>query len=641
MAQTTPYELNLRDYWRILRKRKFLILITFCAIVAVTFYHTRRQVPVYEASADIKIEQRQTLAGALLESSIPWSVGDPMESMAKIIESRPIAEETARHIGLVKEGMGLEEKEAVIRGVHGAVSTIRVGTTNLIRITATHTDGEMALMIANGTAEVFVQWDLREKNKQARKLREFIENQLATVEKQLRASEEKLKAFKETEVGSESASAPLTSEILGLKTQLAELLVRATEKHPDVIRLKERIAEREDQLRTIPGGETEYARLQREVRLNEQLYTLFKQKFEEARIAEAEKVSDVSIVEYAKLPTSPRGGGQKATLFLGGLIGLLVGLVAAFFAENLDTSLSTIEGVETLLAVPVLAVIPHATSNSSKKKWPFPPLPWVRKPEDEIDYKARLIVHDQPKSAIAEAYRNLRTNLKFSEGITGKSLIISSSGPQEGKSTVLINLGLTTAQMGVKTLVVDSDLRRPSVYKTFRLKREPGLYEVLTGGSPWQEMIQGLPDILLGGMTLDEASKTPGLDHFFILPSGRIPLTPSELLGSREMDILLEELRKHFDVVLYDSPPILPVTDASLLAPKVDGVVIVYEIGKTARGALLRAKQQIESVGGKVLGLVLNHIKPQVEAGEGYPYYHYKYYGGTKKEETQERAARR
>ncbi|MBI4436018.1 MAG: polysaccharide biosynthesis tyrosine autokinase [Candidatus Omnitrophica bacterium] len=656
MAQPVAYGLNFRDYYRILRKRKFLILLTFVLVLTSTVYYGRKQTPIYEAASQIKLEQRQTVAGALLESSIPWSAGDPMESTARIIESAPIAEKTAEYMGLLKEGMTAEEREVAIGEVQGVVSTERVGNTNLIRIVATHADPQFAMKVANGTAEVFVQWDLREKNKQARKVREFIENQLTTVEKQLHVSEDALKSFKETESGAE-VIAPLSNQLIALKTQLAELLVKATEKHPEVIRFKRRIAEIEAELKTVPGGETEYTRLVREVKLNEQLYTLFKQKFEEARIAEAEKVSDVSIVDYATLPTAPLGGGRRVGVILGAVIGLMLGFIVAFIVENIDTSISTIEGVESLLSIPVLAVIPHSrameagggSGKGSKRKL------WLGRrfqgglrrmrtlfpffEEEEIDHRSRLIVHDQPKSPIAESYRSLRTNLKFIEGITGKTLIVTSAGPREGKTTILINLGLTTAQMGAKTLLIDSDLRRPTIHKTFKINREPGLAEVLSGGFAWQEAVQGLSDILLGGMTLEEASKTPGLDHLFLMTSGKIPLNPSELLGSREMTHLMEELRKNFDVILYDAPPILPVTDAVLLAPKVDGVVIVYEIGRTARSALMRAKQQVESGGGKAVGIVLNHIKAEEEADASYAYYHYKYYGRKRSEDETEQAA--
>jgi len=637
MATQPQYELNFRDYWRILRKRKMFIFATTIIFLAVSMYRASKQIPVYQAVSKIKLEQRQTIAGALLESSFSLSVGDPLASTARIIESGPIAEKTAQHIGLIHEGVTPEEKRTAIDEIQGSISTVQIENTNLIDIKASNRDPQLAMKIANGTAEVFVEWDLNEKNKEARKVREFVEIQLANVDKKLHESEEKLKTFREM------AGFQEISPLITLKTQLAEFLVKATEKHPEVIRLKQRITELEKQLKSIPGGETDYTRLVREVKLNEQLYSLFKQKFEEARIVEAEKVSDVSIVDYATLPTSPLGGGKRTILTLGGLMGLLVGFILAFFVENLDTSLSTIEGVESLLSAPVLAVIPRNQPEAGevKKKRGLPRInfPFLEGifgwQEEEIDHKARLIVHDQPKSSIAESYRSLRTNLKFSEGVTGKSLVVTSSGPQEGKSTVLINLGLTTAQMGSKTLVVDSDLRRPSIYKTFKVDREPGLYEVLTGGTPWQEVVRGIPDMLLGGMALDEVSKTPGLDHFFIMPAGRLPLNPSEILASREVDDLLLELRKNFDVILYDTPPILPVTDAALLAPKVDGVVIVYEIGRTARSALLRAKQQIESVGGKVIGIVLNHIKSESESTSGYPYYHYRYYGQEKKSKPQ------
>ena len=335
MAQPVSYGLSFRDYYRIFRKRKFLILITFVIVLTATLYYGRKQTPIYQAASKIKLEQRQTVAGALLESSIPWSAGDPMESTAKIIESRPIAEKAAEHIGVSKEGMTAEERSAVIDEVHGAISTERVGNTNLITILATHADPQFAMKVANGTAEVFVQWDLGEKNKQARKVREFIENQLAAVEKQLHTSEDSLKSFKETESGAD-VMAPLSNQLITLKTQLAEILVRATEKHPEVVRLRRHIEEVEAQLKTIPGGETEYSRLIRDVKLNEQLYTLFKQKFEEARIAEAEKVSDISIVDYAMLPTAPLGGGKKVGLTLGIIIGLLLGSIAAFVVENID-----------------------------------------------------------------------------------------------------------------------------------------------------------------------------------------------------------------------------------------------------------------------------------------------------------------
>ena len=641
MAQRV--ELNFRDYWRIVRKRRWVIIASVLICTLASLFTIRKETPIYQASAKIKVEQRKTLAGIILESSVQFSPGDPMENYARIIEGRPVAEGAAKRAGLLKPEMTDPEKEAAIDEVQGAVSTERVVDTNLIGIMATHEDPQKAKDIANAVAESFVEWDLSEKNKQARKTREFIEAQLEDVQKKLHDLEDRLTALKIARPTSDPAS-PLTAQLATLKAELSEFSTRATEKHPRIVLLKEQIQKLEGQISQIPGGgggDTEYTRLVRDVTLHEQLYTLFKQKFEEARISEAEKVSDISIVDYARLPSASLGGGKTMNTFFGGMIGLLLGFVIAFVTENLDTSMNTIEDVETLLTVPVLAVVPHVAQEQKAAHF------WERfqaKEFPEVDRKARMVVHNDPKSPIAESYRSLRTNLKFA-GEMGRSLVITSTSPREGKTTVLVNLALTTAQMGSRTLLVESDLRRPSISRTFQIQREPGLSDVLSGATQWQECVRSLSDFLLGGMTLDEAAKTPGLDHLFILTGGRIPLNPAELLGSGEMVVLIEELRQNFDVILYDAPPVLPITDAALIAPKVDGTILVYEIGRTARSALVRAKSQIESGGGKVLGVVLNHIKAETELDSGYRYYyHYKYYGrekGEKETETGGRVAKR
>jgi tyrosine-protein kinase Etk/Wzc len=277
-----------------------------------------------------------------------------------------------------------------------------------------------------------------------------------------------------------------------------------------------------------------------------------------------------------------------------------------------------------------LGVIPSIPSGLGEEKSAFAKFKRkvfpVRKSEAEEAY-IRLIVHHKPKSPMAEAYRNLRTNLKLSP--TQKTFLITSAGPREGKTTILTNLGLSVAQKGVKTLLVSSDLRRPALAKTFGIKREPGLNEVITGTVKLEEALRSVSDIMLGDMQLDDIMKVPGIENIWILPSGHLPFNPAEVLESKELSKLIEDLKRRFDVIFFDSPPILPITDAGLLAPKVDSVVICYEIGRTARAALLRAKIQLESLGAKISGVVLNHITPQTEAMAPYPYYYrykYRYY---------------
>ena len=627
MAQ---YELGFQDYWRIISKRRFVIIFTFLTVFLATITYLNLQTPVYKAFATVKIEQRKTLVGALMEY-IAWSPGDLMVTEARIIESRLIAEEVVRRLGLVKEDAIAEEFNEVVSEVQDNISAKRVEKTNLIHIIVFSSDPQRAMLVANEVAKVYVEHDLERKIKQARQVRQFIETQLATVEEKLSSSENALKKLKE-QGRATGIAVPLEGKLVELKSKLSELLAKATEKHPQVWRLREQMRDLENQLKALPADELEFVRLTRNIKVNEKLYTTLREKYEEAQIAEAEKIGDVSIVDFATEPRTPVKPNKQTGAMLGIVVGLMLGLVLSFVVEGLDTSIGTIEDVESLLKLPVLGVIPHVRAEERRL------LPWYRrgplepKPTRLDEVKVRRIVHDQPKSPIAESYRTMRTNLKLTEP-GRKTFLITSAGPKEGKTTIMVNLALTAAQMGNRTLMVSTDLRRPALYQTFGLKREPGLSEALSQTIRWEKVVRTLSDILIGEMEFDEVMKTPGLDNLNIITSGHIPLNPSELLGSKEMSSLLEELRAKFDVIFLDSPPALPITDAMLLAPKVDGVIIVYEIGRTARGALLRTKNQLEASGAKVLGIVLNHIRPETEMYPTYypQYYRYRYYGKEKK----------
>ncbi|MBN3038775.1 MAG: polysaccharide biosynthesis tyrosine autokinase [Candidatus Omnitrophica bacterium] len=624
------YELGFRDYWRIISKRRYVIIFTFLAVFIATVIYLNLQTPVYKAFATVRVEQRKTVAGALMEY-IAWSAGDLLVTEAKVIESRLIAEKVGRRLGLITDKTNRDDADKIINTLQKSISTEKVLETNLIQIIVYSDEPKKAALIANEVAKAYVEHDVEQKNKQARQVREFIESQLVTVEENLVSSEDNLRRLKE-EGRATGIAVPLESRIVDLKSKLSELLTRATEKHPRVWRIREQIDDLENQLRELPADELEFARLTREIKVNEKVYATLREKFEEARIAEAEKIEDVSIVDYATVPNVPVKPDKKTGTVLGVIVSLMLGFVLSFVVESLDTSIGTIEDVEELLKVPVVGVIPHVRTEETMalpwwRKGPFEPKPG---PLDEV--RVRRIVHDQPKSPIAETYRTLRTNLKISAA-GRKIFLITSTGPREGKTTVLTNLALTCAQMGNKTLLVSTDLRRPALYKTFGIKREPGLNEVLARTLKWEKAVKGISDILIGAMGFDEAMKTPGLDNLSIFTSGHIPLNPSELLASKEMQALIEELKSKFDVILLDSPPTLPITDAMLLAPKVDGVILVYEIGRTARAALLRAKNQLESTGAKILGIVLNHIRPETEMYPTYypQYYRYRYYGQEEK----------
>lgn len=375
----------------------------------------------------------------------------------------------------------------------------------------------------------------------------------------------------------------------------------------------------------------QYARLNREVEIDDGIYRDLKAKFESARIAEVEKVEAVTLVNPALAPRSPISPNKQLNYLLGAMVGLMLGLAGAFLREQLDTSIGTIEDVENYLKLPAIGVIPYLKTEDDKNKGFLQKL-WPKEfTSKEKIQRARkqLLVHYSSSAPVFEAYRMLRTNIEtevFKEKIQRKIVLVSSSGPEEGKSITISNLAIAFAQGGLRTLLIDADMRRAVIHKIFGMKSEPGLSNVLRGTIDPKDAIKTFADILTSDMGFDEALKIPGLDYLNILVSGSIPSAPAELLMSPEMDTLLAKLRDSYDIILIDSPPVLAVADAIILGPKADAVILVYRVGMTARSLLYRTKTQLVESGSPVKGIVLNNISPQIEMQYGH-YAYYKYYG--------------
>lgn len=619
------YELNLRDYLRIIRKRRLGIAVIFIIATAISYIYTSSQKPLYTSSATVKVEERKTIAGLLTELVVYNPAADIMESQTRAIKGFPVMKKAALLLGMINDKSSVQEVYNAVNGLQGHINTEVIGRTNVIKISAITDTPDMAVKLANTVAEVFVEENFLEKTKQARAARQFIEDQLAALKKRFFETEERTRKF-EQEVKGIQFSEPIEKKLADLQFELNSLLQKYTDKHPLVIQIKEQIKELERQYKGLSGDELEYARLMRDVEVNRRLYSMLSEKLEESRISEAQKISDVSIVDPAVVAGSSVNPKEPLGALVGALLGLVLGCVYAFISENLDTSIGTIEDVEDFVKLPVLGVVPSVLIDIKEKKGLFwklcskiMPTP-MGLPKESY---ARLISHYEPQSHVAEAYRNIRTNLKA--GPDRKVFLVTSTGPREGKTTVLINIGLVIAQSGAKTLLISSDLRRPAITKSFGIRSKFGLKEYIAGVITLDEAIKNIADIMLGDMKLDDILKTPGIENISILPSGEISSDYTGVLESKEMNSMIEELRRRFDVVLFDSPPVLPITDASLIAPKVDSVIMVYETGKISRSALLRTKIQIESTGAKIIGVVLNQISPQVETAAPYPYYYYKY----------------
>jgi tyrosine-protein kinase Etk/Wzc len=331
---------------------------------------------------------------------------------------------------------------------------------------------------------------------------------------------------------------------------------------------------------------------------------------------------------------------NRLRFLVGAMLGLVLGLAFAFTLETLDTSIGTIEDVENVIKLPVLGIIPSFDSEAGPRSLveEFRERLMPHKRDEKEEAYLRLIAHHKPHSPITEAYRNFYTNLKLNAG--RKTILVTSSNPQEGKSSIVCNLGIVTAQVGLRTVLVSTDLRRPVLARTFGFTREPGLNELVMGTAKLDQILKNITDIILGDMRFEDVCRTPGIENIWIIPSGALPANPVELLESKAMEQMIESLKAQFDVVIFDAPPVLPVTDASLLASKTDCTVIAYEIGRTSREALQRTKVQLEAVGARIAGVVLNHTRPQTEALSSYPYYYRAKYGyyGTPADKNEKRA---
>src|SRR3989454_715672 len=636
MAQ---YELNLRDYWLVLRKRKWIIVCTVLLVASFTFITTElsRAKPLYEAFARVKFDRATSQSGLMMEVFSLSQEGSNIATQAEVIRSVPVLLRAAKKLGVIAKEVESNEVRtspaslAQLYELKGQVSVSREESTNILKIEVTSDEPEFAARLANAVAEGYREENIASRNRQVNDAKLFVQDQLKLVDEALRKSEQALLAFKEHEgrvfLNEEARQAlenysRLQAELakLGQVKREASGQLRTMSERENSI--KESIARFKERYITLPKAALQLASLEREVKVNGDLYANLKQKHQEFLIRGAERIEEVSIIEPAVTPGSPKNA-PKATinLMLSSLIGALLGFVLAFVRESFDTSIGTIEGVEEFLKVPVLGVIPQEDRKEIEQviKKVFP----ETLDAESVELLSRLSPLFDLKGVTAEGYRSLKVNLQFAcVDRTVKSLSFASAGLGEGKTTTVINLAITIAQDGRRVLVVDADLRKPAVHSRLGLKREPGLSEVLIGNAQWQDVVQTAPDLMLGKLGFDQILSAPGVDNLSIITSGHLPPNPSEFFNTQRVVDLIAACEENYDLVMFDCPPILPVADAVLIGPKVDGVVLVYQVGKIGRTPLLRAKTLLENAQAHIVGVVLSNVSAEFSPD----YHQYQYY---------------
>ncbi len=402
--------------------------------------------------------------------------------------------------------------------------------------------------------------------------------------------------------------------VASLKRQIVEksITLRGLEAKLEV--LLQRVGQYDTRLRDLPRKSIQFAQLQREKKAIEDIYLLLGEKAQEARVAEESELGYVDVVRQAVTPLEPVRPQRRMTILLGMLVGLVFGLGLALVRQAMDHRIYQPDDLSRL-GMNVIGVVPRFDQMVRAE---FGNQTHVEM--DGLRINSSLIALLNPLSPVTECYRGIHTSLQFAvPDKVVETVLVTSSLPEDGKTVTSTNLAVIVAHSGRRTLYVDADLRRPRGHDMLGLERKPGL-----------------SDLLLSRDYFDPEAWYTGIENLYALPAGRPVPNPAEMIGSKQMRTLIAHLRQAFDVIIFDSAPLLLATDAMLLATQCDAALLVVASGKTEEAAVRRTQHQLQSVGAPLVGAVLNRFDTKGAAGVGYDYgygygyryrYGYSYYG--------------
>lgn len=371
--------------------------------------------------------------------------------------------------------------------------------------------------------------------------------------------------------------------------------------------LKQALDQQKNEAASMADKMVQYNILKRDAEANKQLYDGLLQKLKEAGITAGLRSSNIRVVDPALIPTGPSRPNKSRNITLAVLVGLIGGMGLALLREYLDNTVKNPDDVESLSRLPSLAVVPAFSGSDGDHRGRFQKL--LRGSGNGFQERVALLSHSEPQSQISEAFRALRTSLLLSQADRPPQVILVTSAlPHEGKTTAAVNIGVTLAQLGDRTLLVDGDLRKPGISRALHMA--DGKHA-------------GLSSYLAGVTSLDVVTVPhPLISNLHAIPTGPIPPNSADLLSSHRLAEMVRELRKRYKFIVIDSPPIMAATDAVILSALVDGVLLVVRSGETPKEAFTRTRDLLNSVKSHVLGVVLN----AVDSGSPDYYRSYRYY---------------
>ena len=786
-ASLRTSEIKLREYWGVLLAHRWAVALAIIVALGASIIYIRTVTPIYRAQTTLVREQEINASalfsqGAGLQSLISSATGS-MEKQQVLFRSKLIVDEIVDRM----TASGLPISPGKVRKNISLSSVTSSG--DVLSVSATSDNPTEAMELANTTADVYIYKMSELRSTNVDRAEDFLSKQLAVVDKRLRQAEEALNTFREREgivlvsekgefsgllgqlgnlyaelsqaqndweLGQTKLTATrqlleekkaevaslgnnrLASQIESLQSlisnwrvELLTLRQTLTDKSREVIDLKEKIANAQDQLDSyfqelkehgasidplsewqslvqesvqleiqlrgfkqkenivntriaefkaehpqLISEQVELTRLGRTARINEQTYMLLMDKYEETRLLKHMKTEGISVIEKATEPGSPIRPNKRSMIIWGMLMGITAGVGIAFFLEHLDNSLKVERDIEMFLGLPVVGVIPiirlgeadlktakqkellagraslleheadssrdvSSAARSGNNKSPTRVRKSSRKRQQSLnDLLYRTVNNLEAKSPVAESYRALWTNIQFGKVDRDiKTILVTSSGPGEGKTLTAANLAITIARMGTKTLLIDTDLRRPRLHNIFGYEKKPGLSDILIGenGNPHVgSSNSGNANIGHDNDRPDvhEFIKATDVENLYLLPSGTRTPNPAEIISSQANRQLVERLKSEFDILLFDSPPLIPVTDATILASEIADIsLLVVRSGETKRELAQKALELLDRVDANLFGVVLNTLDYMKRYGSYYYYYHYHYYSSEEEEE--------
>jgi len=711
----------LREYLRVLIKRKWLVFSCLAIIFGVVALATMRTTRIYDANGSIAINKTDPAILNLKDSANGGGSEyyDPtdLDTEVRILKSDLLALQVIKQLNLDQHpefggtqeppsnSLGLttdalqpdsEKTTALLAAFKGGLHVSLIPNTRIIEIHYRSPDKTLAASVVNTLINTYIEQNFKTRFESTMQASDWLSKQLVDLEMKVQTSQEKLVQYQKQheilgidekqnittskldELNKEltaaesdrmqkesvyrlvqssdpdtAAAAAVSTANAGssggasglmermreqqadLKIQVAQLSTQFGNAYPKVVQLNTQLKEVDAQLQTemtkvvsrvrsgylaalqhetmlrraldnqkqeankLNESAIEYSLLKRDVESYRTLYEGLMEKLKEAGVTAGLRSNNIRSVDKARVPTYPSEPNVPRNLAFALALGLSTGIGLAFLLEGIDNTVRTPEQAQAISALPSLGMIPLGSKSgieAAAKRLT------VASSREAVE----LVTQSRPQSQMAESYRGLRTSLLLTSlGGPPKVILITSALPQEGKTTTSINTAIVLAQKGTRVLLIDADLRRPSIHKTLGMGPKTGLSNVLTGNAMLQQAVV----------------RSSILPTLFVLTAGTPPPNPAELLASSNMKDILAELREQYDHIIVDTPPTLSVTDAVVMSTRADAVVLVIRSGQTTKQALRRARDLLMQVNARVSGVLLNAV--DLTSPDYYYYYEY------------------